>query len=98
MSSFLACLVDAFLLSISSLTVKDVEVQITVGASSLQRKTSTAVSSYSSPSLSNYTRTSKCEDLFAFYSTLNDCINNYFLTVQIIRASTVVNSHSVTYA
>ena len=33
------------------------EVQITVGASSLQRKTSSAVSSYSSPSLSNYTRT-----------------------------------------
>ena len=39
---------------ISSLTVKDAEVQITVEASSLQRKTSTAVSSYSSPSLSNY--------------------------------------------
>ena len=52
------------------LTVKDTEVQITVGASSLQRKTSTAVSSYSSPSL---TRTSRCEDLFAFYSTPNDC-------------------------
>ena len=49
--------------------------RITVGASSLQRKTS---SSYSSPSLSNYTRTSRCEDLFAFYSTPNDCINNYF--------------------
>ena len=44
-------------LSISSLTVKDAEVQITVGASSLQRKTSSADSSYSSPSLSNYTRT-----------------------------------------
>ena len=43
----------------ASLTVKDTEVQITVGASSLQRKTSTAVSSYSSPSLSNYTRTSR---------------------------------------
>ena len=48
-------LVDAFLLSISSLTVKDAEVQITVEASSLLRKTLTAVSSYSSPSLSNYT-------------------------------------------
>ena len=65
-------------LSISSLTVKDAEVQITVGEFSLQRKTSTAVSSYSSPSLSNYTRTSRCEDLFAFYSMPNDCINNYF--------------------
>ena len=62
----------------TSLTVRDAEVHITVGASSLQRKTSTAVSSYSSPSLSNYTRTSRCEDLFAFYSTPNDCINNYF--------------------
>ena len=62
----------------ASLTVKDAEVQITVGASSLQRKTSTVVSSYSSPSLSNYTQTSRCEDLFAFYSTPNDCINNYF--------------------
>ena len=60
------------------LTVKDAEVQITVGASSLQRKTSIAVSSYSSLYLSNYTRISRCEDLFAFYSTPNDCINNYF--------------------
>ena len=60
------------------LTVKDAKVQITVGASLLQRKTSTAVSSYLSPYLSNYTRTSRCEDLFAFHSMPNDCINNYF--------------------
>ena len=62
----------------ASLRVKDAEVQITVGTSSLQRKTSTAVLSYSSPSLTYYTLTSRCEDLFAFYSTPNDCINNYF--------------------
>ena len=41
------------------------------------KETSTAVSSYSSPSLSNYTRTTGVK-IFCFYSTPNDCIYNYF--------------------